>query len=496
MPLVPPSESVSTMSTTEERAEHASLILADNRASNARPLSHPGKPNETSCNEHSYGKVMEFWIESADSLDDNSYSPLPRVHQLVPSAPTSESVARMPTTDGSEENVSLVLADCTISGDRGMLVFQAAEPDKIPVSPGEGIRYLTMRLCAIVGVAMFILLPITGGLVWFSEMRQSANFSTESDETPAQVAKSGGKVEARSTPVVASPVAENDLAATIGKPVATAPSVPAPEVAPTGGTPMPMQVANSGGKVEVRSATKVESPVAENDLAATIGKPVATAPSFPAPEVARTSGTPKPTSESALAPVSSGPMSGPALASRSAAQLDNNEIAMFVTRGKDFLKDGDVASARLLFRRAAAAGNAEATSILGTAPFLPAAEVASTGGTVKPTSESGPVSGSALASGGGTQLDNNEIAMLVTRGKGFLKDGDLASARLLFQRAAAAGNAEAAFILGTTFDPLFIRRMGVVGMEPDIARAREWYERAAELGSADASQQLTLLTRP
>ena len=327
MPLVPPSESVSTMSTTEERAEHASLILADNRASNARPLSHPGKPNETSCNEHSYGKVMEFWIESADSLDDNSYSPLPRVHQLVPSAPTSESVARMPTTDGSEENVSLVLADCTISGDRGMLVFQAAEPDKIPVSPGEGIRYLTMRLCAIVGVAIFILLPITGGLVWFSEMRQSANFSTESDETPAQVAK-------------------------------------------------------SVGKVEVRSATKVEPPVAENDLAATIGKPVATAPSVPAPEVAPTGGTPTPTPGSALTPVASRSMSGPALAPRGATQLSNNEIAMLVTRGKDFLKDGDVASARLLFQRAAAAGNAEATSILGTAPFLPAAEVASTGGTV------------------------------------------------------------------------------------------------------------------
>ena len=121
--------------------------------------------------------------------------------------------------------------------------------------------------------------------------------------------------------------------------------------------------------------------------------------------------------------------------------------------------------------------------------------MASTGGTVKPTSESGPVSGSALTSGGGTQLDDNEIARVVTRGKGFLKDGDLASARLLFQRAAAAGNAEAAFILGTTFDPLFIRRMGVVGMEPDIARAREWYKKAAELGSADASQQLAILQR-
>ena len=475
---------------------------------------------------------MEFWIESADSLDDNSYSPLPRTHQLIPPAPTSESVTRMPTTEGREENVSLVLADCTISGDRGMLVFQAAEPDKIPGSPGEG-RYVTMRLCAIVGVAMLI----TAGLLWFSGVRQSANFSTQSDEPQTQVANSGGKVEVRSATKVEPPVVENDLAATIGKPVAPARSVPAPEVAPIrgtpmglatnveppvaendlaatignpaatrpsapapgvapiGGTPMSMQVATSGGKVEVRSATKVEPPEAENDLAAPIGKPVATAPSLPAPEVAPTGGTSGPTSGSALAPVSSGRMSGSALASPSAAQVENNQIAMLITRGKDFWKDGDVASARLLFQRAAAAGNAEATSILGTAPFLSTVEVASTGGTVKPTSESGPVSGSALTSGGGTQLDDNEIARVVTRGKGFLKDGDLASARLLFQRAAAAGNAEAAFILGTTFDPLFIRRMGVVGMEPDIARAREWYKKAAELGSADASQQLAILQR-
>jgi TPR repeat protein len=84
--------------------------------------------------------------------------------------------------------------------------------------------------------------------------------------------------------------------------------------------------------------------------------------------------------------------------------------------------------------------------------------------------------------------------MFLTRGKVFLKDGDLASARLLFQRAAAGGNAEAAFILGTTFDPLFIGRMGVVGMEPDIPRARQWYKRAAELGSADASEQLATLS--
>src|SRR6516165_11719784 len=149
---------------------------------------------------------MEFLIGSADSLDDKSCSPLPRVHQLVPSVPTSESVAGMPTTDGREENASRVLADCTISGDRGMLVFQAAEPDKIPVSAEQGIRFVTMRLCAIVGVAMLI----TAGLLWFSGMRQSANFSAQSDETPMQVADGGQEVRS----------AENDLAATSGKPVA------------------------------------------------------------------------------------------------------------------------------------------------------------------------------------------------------------------------------------------------------------------------------------
>jgi TPR repeat protein len=80
--------------------------------------------------------------------------------------------------------------------------------------------------------------------------------------------------------------------------------------------------------------------------------------------------------------------------------------------------------------------------------------------------------------------------MLVRRGKDFLKEGDLTSARLLLQRAATAGSAEATFILGTTFDPLFMRRMGFVGERADITRAREWYKRAVELGSAEASRQL------
>jgi len=377
---------------------------------------------------------MESWIESAPGSEDDSYTPLPRVRQLVLSAPSSESVTRMPTTDRKEEDGNLVLADCTISGDRGMLVFRGAEHDKIPVSPGEGLRDVTARLGVIVGMAILI----TGSIIWFSGVRQSANFSTSSDETPTQVAKSAGNVEARLRAVVASPTMEKSIAAAVGKPVATAPSVPAPEAAPTGATPMPTQVANSVGNVEARSTAVVAPRTIEKPLAATIGKPVATAPSVPAPEAASTGGTPTP---------------------------------MQVANG-----DGKVESSAAESHLAATSTEPATTALPTAAPVAP-----------------GPVPGPAPTTAGATQLSNNEIAMLVTRGKDFLKDGDLASARLLFQRAAAAGNAEAAFMLGTTFDPLFIRRMGVVGMQPDLARAREWYKRAAELGSVDASQQLATL---
>jgi hypothetical protein len=91
------------------------------------------------------------------------------------------------------------------------------------------------------------------------------------------------------------------------------------------------------------------------------------------------------------------------------------------------------------------------------------------------------------------RLDDQEIAALVMRGKNFIANGDLASARLLLQRAAEAGNANAALALGATFDPLVIQHLGAVGAEPDTARARKWYQKAVELGSTAASQQLAKL---
>src|SRR5262249_53413484 len=51
------------------------------------------------------------------------------------------------------------------------------------------------------------------------------------------------------------------------------------------------------------------------------------------------------------------------------------------------------------------------------------------------------------------ELDESEINTLIRRGKNLLNDGDFAAARVLFERAANAGSAEAALALGSTYDP-------------------------------------------
>jgi TPR repeat protein len=76
-----------------------------------------------------------------------------------------------------------------------------------------------------------------------------------------------------------------------------------------------------------------------------------------------------------------------------------------------------------------------------------------------------------------------------------LKSGDFAAARPLLRRAADAGSADAALMLGETFDPLAMHELGAVGIQPDIAQARQWYQKAAELGSDAAAQRLANLAQ-
>lgn len=81
----------------------------------------------------------------------------------------------------------------------------------------------------------------------------------------------------------------------------------------------------------------------------------------------------------------------------------------------------------------------------------------------------------------------------LARGLGHLKDSDIASARLFFQRAAEDGLADGALAMGGTFDPGELARLRAPSIKPDLAEAKRWYERAAELGSGEALDRLKRL---
>jgi hypothetical protein len=91
------------------------------------------------------------------------------------------------------------------------------------------------------------------------------------------------------------------------------------------------------------------------------------------------------------------------------------------------------------------------------------------------------------------QLDREEIAVLVKRGKDFIATGDLAAARVVLQRAAESKDAEAALSLAATYDPLVLRQLKVYGVAADVVMARSWYEKAKEFGSTEAPRRLEIL---
>jgi hypothetical protein len=86
-------------------------------------------------------------------------------------------------------------------------------------------------------------------------------------------------------------------------------------------------------------------------------------------------------------------------------------------------------------------------------------------------------------------LSAAEIGELLARGDGFLRMGDLASARLFYERAADAGNGQGAMRMGATFDPSFLGRAGSRSAQGDPVQARAWYRKALDLSMVDFERQ-------
>jgi TPR repeat protein len=55
-----------------------------------------------------------------------------------------------------------------------------------------------------------------------------------------------------------------------------------------------------------------------------------------------------------------------------------------------------------------------------------------------------------------------------------MTDGDIVTARLLFERAAKADNATAALALAAAYDPIVLSKLGALGVDTDVEKARWW----------------------
>jgi hypothetical protein len=82
------------------------------------------------------------------------------------------------------------------------------------------------------------------------------------------------------------------------------------------------------------------------------------------------------------------------------------------------------------------------------------------------------------------------VAALLARGDALIAIGDVATARLVYQRAAAHASARAATATGKTYDRRFLQAIGAIGVVADPDAAAAWYRKGAALGDEDAAPLL------
>lgn len=213
-----------------------------------------------------------------------------------------------PLTDTNERNRNPTTLAPQFSGDRAMLELQrqlVRNPNLIPepsAKAGSVVRPILIRLCGVISFAALV----AWGMVSYHGIEKPIGIM------PAEVstsAISGNRVDVElPRPAIAAPQMEDAVTAN----VLAAPAVVA--AAPL-----------SAASVNAIAVTPVPA------------QPIAPPPAQPAPR----------------------PDNRPAL------RLDSGELEMLVKRGNEFIANGDLAAARLLLRRAAEAGSAEAALAVG-----------------------------------------------------------------------------------------------------------------------------------
>jgi hypothetical protein len=123
------------------------------------------------------------------------------------------------------------------------------------------------------------------------------------------------------------------------------------------------------------------------------------------------------------------------------------------------------------------------------APAPAVSAVAATPSDPAPPSAAPAPAVSAVAGGSVAPSSSADTSILLARGDSLLAAGDIVSSRLFYERAASAGNGEAALRLGATYDPAFLGRIRAL-VKGDQGQALHWYRRALELGQSEAANLL------
>jgi hypothetical protein len=76
---------------------------------------------------------------------------------------------------------------------------------------------------------------------------------------------------------------------------------------------------------------------------------------------------------------------------------------------------------------------------------------------------------------------------LLARGQEAEQSGDVSGARRFYASAVQLGSATAARNLGRLYDPVFLKRAALGGIDPDLWQARHWYELAIAMGDSEAA---------
>ena len=85
-------------------------------------------------------------------------------------------------------------------------------------------------------------------------------------------------------------------------------------------------------------------------------------------------------------------------------------------------------------------------------------------------------------------------AGLVARGDALLALGDVSAARLFYELALDQGDLRAATAVAQTYDPVYLKDQGVLGMPGNPDMASSYYRRAIEAGDPLAVERLKSLT--